>query len=92
MTKLKIMDYSLLVGLHNLSDKEQASGDLSKSKNSEFIFYRDFGGYQSSFEDNSRGPEVYYLGIDSVCVRLFIYIYIFIHTNLYIFLFLYRYN
>lgn len=79
MAKLKIMDYSLLVGLHNLSDKEQASGDLSKSKNSEFIFYRDFEGFQSSFQDNSRGPEVYYLGINSVCVY-------------YIILFIYRYN
>lgn len=57
------MDYSLLIGLHTLSESE-----LNESKfasDGQFLFYNDFNGFQSSFEDNSAGPEVYYLGTHS---------------------------
>ena len=60
MAKLKIMDYSLLIGLHTLPESEEP---LSNSVDGQFLFYKDFSGYQSSFEDNSSGPEVYYLGM-----------------------------
>lgn len=57
------MDYSLLIGLHTLPDADKLLKDTSGSGSSgEFLFYRDFKGFQSSFEDNSDGPEVYYLG------------------------------
>ena len=59
LAKLKIMDYSLLIGLHTLPEAERHS---QKQFSDDFLFYRDFKGFQSSFEDNSNGPEVYYLG------------------------------
>lgn len=64
LAKLKIMDYSLLIGLHTLPDADKLIlKDTSESgSNGEFLFYRDFKGFQASFEDNSDGPEVYYLG------------------------------
>lgn len=53
------MDYSLLIGLHTLPEAERLNQPESSG---DFMFYRDFKGFQSSFEDNSNGPEVYYLG------------------------------
>lgn len=56
------MDYSLLIGLHNLSSPPTESQPHNQLMN-DYIFYRDCnGGYQATFEDNSPGPEVYYLG------------------------------
>lgn len=58
------MDYSLLIGLHALA-KDDDTDDTSDTidTSDQFIFYKDFdGGFQSSFEDNTNGPEVYYLG------------------------------
>lgn len=53
------MDYSLLIGLHTLPESERHD---KKQSDDDFMFYRDFKGFQSSFEDGSNGPEVYYLG------------------------------
>lgn len=63
MAKLKIMDYSLLIGLHTLSES-----DANVLNDGQFLFYKDFNGFQSSYEDNSSGPEVYYLGMEIVCL------------------------
>lgn len=62
MAKLKIMDYSLLIGLHTLTEPEIIESRRMADKKGEFEFYKDFNGFQSSYEDNSAGPEVYYLG------------------------------
>lgn len=51
------MDYSLLIGLHTLSDSDEPC-----DFDGQFLFYKDYNGFQSSYEDNSSGPEVYYLG------------------------------
>jgi hypothetical protein len=64
LAKLKIMDYSLLIGLHTLSETEINEND------GQFLFYKDFNGFQSSYEDDSAGPEVYYLG---TLIKYFIY-------------------
>ena len=59
------MDYSLLIGLHNLTEPEITESrrrQVIADERGEFEFYKDFGGFQSSYEDNSAGPEVYYLG------------------------------
>lgn len=61
------MDYSLLIGLHTLSDEEFEESRKKTAidhdiNNNGFLFYKDFNGFQSSFEDGSSGPEVYYLG------------------------------
>ena len=60
------MDYSLLIGLHTLQPDEIKINngiDEDATNPNQFLFYKDFnGGFQSSFEDNSSGPEVYYLG------------------------------
>lgn len=57
------MDYSLLIGLHTLPKTPEDPVDLNLRRFSgNFMFYKDFNGYQSSFKDNSNGPEVYYLG------------------------------
>jgi hypothetical protein len=53
------MDYSLLIGLHGLTDGPVVD---ATDYDSDFVFYRDFNGLQASFEDNSTGPEIYYLG------------------------------
>jgi hypothetical protein len=55
------MDYSLLIGLHTLTEMDEVS-DETNDEGDDYTFYRDFKGFQSSFEDGSRGPEVYYLG------------------------------
>lgn len=54
------MDYSLLIGLHTLSNSSES--DETSNFDGQFLFYKDFDGFQSSYEDNSPGPEVYYLG------------------------------
>ena len=59
LAKLKIMDYSLLIGLHTLPESDRSQ--LSPPSHL-FEFYKDFDGFRSSFADNSNGPEVYYLG------------------------------
>lgn len=54
------MDYSLLIGLHTLSASSES--DEPSNFDGQFLFYKDFDGFQSSYEDDSPGPEVYYLG------------------------------
>lgn len=56
------MDYSLLIGLHTLPETLRNSNDKASRSECEFLFYKDFNGFRSSFEDNTSGPEVYYLG------------------------------
>lgn len=64
------MDYSLLIGLHTLEADEFDDETLDRDPvtcTDQFMFYRDFnGGFQSSFEDNRNGPEVYYLGTHGI--------------------------
>lgn len=55
------MDYSLLIGLHTLPDHQQQDNNFPNNEYP-FLFYKDFNGFRSSFDDNSDGPEVYYLG------------------------------
>ena len=61
LAKSNIMDYSLLIGLRDcaLNDDSWTGTD----DRIPFTFYKDFEGFRSSFQDNSPGPEIYYLGI-----------------------------
>lgn len=57
------MDYSLLIGLRDCCRDDD---DLLSVVNGNipFTFYKDFEGFRSSYQDNSPGPEIYYLGIN----------------------------
>lgn len=64
LASLKIMDYSLLIGFHDIPDAAQEAELLDAiSPAASQIFYADHGGFQTSFSDNSPGQHVYYLGI-----------------------------
>jgi hypothetical protein len=60
LARLRIMDYSLLIGLHQVPEGGEC-GDPNAAESC--AFYSDAGGFRSSFATNTPGPEIYYLGI-----------------------------
>lgn len=69
MTRLKIMDYSLLIGLHELN-ADSTDNTPNESNNP---FTADFGGFQASYANNQPAPEVYYLGIIDILTPYSLY-------------------
>ena len=65
------MDYSLLIGLHELGPISEAI--TSTSLHSRSPFTNDDGGYQATFADNRPAPEIYYLGIIDILTPYSLY-------------------
>ncbi|TFY76677.1 hypothetical protein EWM64_g7335, partial [Hericium alpestre] len=64
LKKLWVMDYSLLIGIHNMQRGNRDNVRRNTLKVfSHFIFYQDDGGLQATDEQNEPLDTIYYLGV-----------------------------